>query len=221
MAIILDIAIVIFAILSTYLGYKKGLIGVAFKILSFVLAILITFILFRPVSNYIINNTQIDDNIKNTIIEKLSGTKIEETGKIDEEDAQLPSIVVDYINESVSTTIENSKETIIQQTADNLTISAINIIVMITLFIVTRILLIFAKVIFGAIAELPFIKQFNECGGIIYGIIRAIVVLYIVFAIITLLTPMIDISSLNETINNSTIAKFLYNNNIILRVFLK
>ena len=72
MAIIIDLIVIAILVLSTFLGYKKGLIGVAFKILSFLIAIVITLILYRPISNYIINNTEIALTIENSISEKLS-----------------------------------------------------------------------------------------------------------------------------------------------------
>ena len=218
MPIILDLIILLFILLSTYLGYKKGLIGVAFKILSFIIAIIITLILFKPVSNYIIHNTEIDDNIKASIVEKLSGAKIEENGII-KESVELPKIVVDSINDSINDTIVQTKDSIINEVADNLTTSSINIIVMISLFIIIKILLIFAKVIFEAIAELPIIKQFNESGGIIYGILRAIIILYVIFALISFILPMMNNNTIIAMINNSIIGKFMYNNNLILKLF--
>ena len=53
-----------------FFGYKKGLIGVAFNLCAFLVAIIVTWILYNPVTNLVINNTEIDDGIKNAIIEK-------------------------------------------------------------------------------------------------------------------------------------------------------
>ena len=69
MSILLDLIIVGIILLSTFLGYKKGLIGVAFKIVSFVIAIVITLILYVPVSNLVINHTGLDESIENAIVE--------------------------------------------------------------------------------------------------------------------------------------------------------
>ena len=67
MIILIDLVVIGIIILSTYLGYKKGLIGVAFKILSFIIAIIITLILYKPVTNIIIQNTTWDEKIEQTI----------------------------------------------------------------------------------------------------------------------------------------------------------
>lgn len=218
MGIIIDAIILGIVLLSTYLGYRKGLIGVAFKILSFIIAILITLILFRPVTTYIINNTTLDETIENAIIEKFAGTQIEEGETIKSEDINAPEVVVNYINNIVQDTINESKDAIVKTVARDLTLNIINIIVILGLFIITRVLLIFAKVLFEAISEIPVIKQFNEIGGIIYGILRGIIVILIILAIISLILPMIDKTGILEMINSSFIGGLLYNNNIILKI---
>ena len=43
--------------LITFIGYKRGLIKVAFKLISFLLAIVLAVVLYKPISNFIINNT--------------------------------------------------------------------------------------------------------------------------------------------------------------------
>ena len=84
MSIVIDLIVIGIILLSTFLGYKKGLIGVAFKIASFLIAIIITLILFKPISNYIMNNTTFAKTIEETIVETLSTQEIE-NGQIKQE----------------------------------------------------------------------------------------------------------------------------------------
>lgn len=218
MSIIIDLIVVGLIALSTFLGYKKGLIGVAFKILSFLIAIVITLILYRPIAGFIINNTPIAKNIESTIIEKLSSSKIEE-GQIQKESTDLPNVVVNYINSEITKTVNNTKDEIVVNVAKDLSENIVNIGVMIALFIVIRIALIFAKVLLEAVAELPIVKQFNEVGGTIYGILRGVLLVYLILAIISLILPMTDKTSVLGIINNTILTKLLYNNNLILMIF--
>lgn len=220
MAIIIDLIVISLLILSIFLGYKKGLIGVAFKILSFLIAIVITLILYRPVSNFIMNNTEFAKNIENTIVQKLSSAEIKD-GEIKEENTDLPNVVVNYINKEISNAVDNTKDAVVKTVAKELSRSIINLIVIISIFIITRLILLFAKVILEAVAELPIIKQFNEVGGIIYGILRGIILIYVILAIISLILPMIDKDTILGIINNTILTKILYNNNIILMFFFK
>lgn len=220
MSIIIDLILIGIVLLSTFLGYKKGLIGVAFKIVSFIIALIVTLVLFKPISNYIITNTQLANTIENAIIEKLSTAKIEE-GQIKEESTDLPNVVVDYINGGIQDTVNQAKDSVVKVVAHNLTETAISIIVMIGIFIITRLILLFAKAILEAVSEIPIVKQFNEVGGIIYGIIRAILLIYVILAIISLILPMLDKTIILSAINNSILTKILYNNNLILMIFFK
>ena len=189
MIILIDLVVIGIIILSTYLGYKKGLIGVAFKILSFIIAIII------------------------------SGTKIEEGEKIKKEETDLPGIVVNYINSGIESTVIQAQESIAQMVSKNLSQSIIQILTMIILFTITRILLIFAKVILEAVSELPIVKQFNEIGGILYGILRGFIIIYAILAIASFVLPIINQNTLLGTIQHTIITKILYNHNIILMLF--
>ncbi len=220
MAIFLDLAIIAIIALSTFIGYKQGLIGVAFKIVSFFIAIVITLVLYKPVTNLIINNTTWDETIENTIYQKLSGTKIEEGEKIEKEETDLPGVVVNYINDGIENTVEQTGEDIAKVISKDLSKSIIQILAIIAIFVITRILLIFAKVILDAVSELPIVKQFNEMGGIIYGILRGTLIILILLAISSVILPMINQTEIQEAIQNSIITGFLYNHNIILKLFM-
>ena len=218
MQFIIDLIVIGIIFLSTFLGYKKGLIGVAFKIASFIIAIIITLILFKPISNFIINNTEFAQTIENTIVQKLSTAEIE-NGQIKQENSNLPEVIVNYINVGLQDTVNEAKDSIVKIVARNLAETIIDIIVIIGLFIITRLLLLFAKAILEAISEIPIIKQFNKAGGILYGILRGLLLIYLTLAIISLLLPMLDKTSILNIINNSILTKILYNNNIILMIF--
>lgn len=219
MAILLDLIVIAIILLSTFLGYKKGLIGVAFKIISFFIAIIITLVLYKPVTNFIIENTTWDETIETTIYQKVAGTPVEEGEKIDKEETDLPGVVVNYINNGIDNTVNQTKENIAQMVAQNLSQSLIQILTMVSIFIITKLLLLFAKVILEAISELPIIKQFNESGGIIYGILRGFIIIYIILALASFILPMINQTTILVHIEHSIITKFLYNHNLILMLF--
>ena len=80
------------------------------------------------------------------------------------------------------------------------------------------VLVIFIKFLSDAVTDLPIIKQFNKSGGIVYGILEALFITYIIFAIIALVGKG---SSLEQGIINSYIASLFYNNNLIFILFLK
>ena len=73
MGLIIDIVIIAILALCIIMGYKKGLINVIFNIFAFLLAIIITLVLYKPVSDIIIKNTDIQEKIETEIIENTKG----------------------------------------------------------------------------------------------------------------------------------------------------
>lgn len=213
MAVIIDIVIVAIIALCLFLGYRRGLTGSLLKILSFVLAIVIAFILFKPVSNLVINHTNWDDSLK-TSIEQF----ITEKTSTPEEKSSLPQVIVDYIDETMAQSVNEAKEVAIENTAQSVTNLIVNAGVWIAVFIIARILLIFIRFITALIAKLPVIKQFDKLGGILYGILEAFVILYVLLAIISFIAPMINNAEFIDALNKSFIGSMLYNNNILLKI---
>ena len=213
MSVVVDLIVIGIIAICIFFGYRKGLIGVLFTILSFIIALIIALILYKPISNAIITNTEIDENIQNTIMEKVLSSKTEEN--ITTEQANNTSqIVVDYIN-SYTNEVKNVGTEIV---AKNLAETTIRIVVLILLLIVTRIILFFFKAVFNIIAKIPIIKQVNKLGGILYGVIKGLFIIYVILAILSLLAPMISDVEIFKAINNSFIAGYMYNNNLILKL---
>ena len=95
---------------------------------------------------------------------------------------------------------------------------AVNIVrggVMIVLFIAIRIALIFVTVLADAIAKLPIINQINKTTGMLYGVIRGILVVYVVLLILTIPGKMNSNNSLNSSVEQSILGKVMYENNVL------
>lgn len=224
MAFIIDIIIIAVIALCTFLGYKKGLIKLAVGILGFFLAIIIALVLYTPISNFIINNTNVKDNIKNAISDTVKSYVIKEESAEGEEKQQESKVMVTYIDGIVAKQKEmivTGEKELIDTVSDNVAVNIIRIGVALAVFIISKLILIFINVFVDLIGKLPIIKQFNKAGGTIYGVIQGILIVYIVFAVISLIAPMLNNTDFLEQINNSLIGNMVYNNNIILKLLFK
>ena len=67
------------------------------------------------------------------------------------------------------------------------------------------------------IAKLPVIKQFDKLGGVIYGVLEGIIIIYLVLAIISFISPMIG-ENIIAAIDESMVGSMLYNNNLLLKI---
>ena len=218
MGIVLDVIILSVLALSLILGYRKGLIGVAFNLCAFLVALIITWILYTPITNLVINNTQIDDGIRNTIIEKGVIKEKVENEKTEEKIEENDNVVNQYIQKYVTEPATNTANNVVEETAKVVSEKVVAIGVAIGLFIVVRIGLILLKFVVEAIAKLPVIKQFNKAGGLIYGAVRGMFIIYIFLAILFFIMSINNSGMIANMINSSIISKMLYENNLILNI---
>lgn len=213
MFIVVDLIVLAILLLCIFNGYKRGLTGCIIKIFSFLIAIVVAFMLFKPVSNIVVENTEYDENLQSSIVQVFE--KDEEENKNEE----TTSPIVQYISDEVKNATEEKKNEIVTSAAQQLSIKIINVLVFIALFILARIALIFVKALTDLITKLPLIKQCDKIGGVIYGLLQGLVIIFISFAVITFIATVTKNFTIIEMINKSYISSQLFNNNILWNIF--
>ena len=206
--IIIDIIIVLLIAISTYLGYKKGLINLAIQLVAFIVAVIITLVLYKPIGNIIINSTDIDESLQQTIqsnAEKYLSKEKEENQK--------------ETNYEISI-MQTAKDAVLPETSKTLAINLIYGATIIILYIISRICLLFIRFLADKLAELPIIKQFNELGGAIYGALRGLLIIAIMLFILNIIITINPDTTFNVIMDSTYIAKTMSMYNI-LNVFLK
>ena len=210
MGIIFDIIVVAIIALNIFICYKKGLVKLAVGLIAVFASIILAVILYKPVSNMVIENTEIDDKIKNAIIENFT-TESEETEEKQDDDGFMK-----YIEKYVDDAVNKTKNEVVIEAADTIAVKVINICVILAIFILARLVLILLTFIADLITELPILKQFNEIGGIIYGIVKALLIIYVILAVLFFVVYTTGNTTIADAIANSFITKFFYNNNLLL-----
>ena len=214
MGIILDIILVAIIALNIFIFYKKGLLKLAVGLIAVAAAIILALILYKPVSNLIIENTEIDENIEQAIINNFSGDTQEN------EEVRYVS-VLDYLQKYVDDAVNKTQTEIVTQTAGMMAVKIINVVVLIGIFIIVRAVLVLLTFISDIITSLPILKQFNEVGGILYGALKALLIIYVVLAIVFLIICYTNNSTISEAINSSYITRFFYDHNLLLNIIFK
>ena len=185
-----DIILIAILIIFTRIGAKKGLIKTLFGAVSTLLSLLITALIYNPVSQ-ILSNSEMGHFIRAFVRKAL------------EQKAQKGTIIP-FIDKAT-------------QTASML---IINIISFIIIIIVTRLILAFISRVLNIASKLPLIKQLNSILGIIAGALSGILVCYIVIGVIGALNGEGNISIMQESIESSYIAIKLYENNFVSNMLL-
>ena len=202
MGIIIDAIIILFILASVYLGYKKGLVAVAVSLVAFLVAIIITVVLYRPIANFIVDNTDWDEKLEEVVGENIKSI-ISNENKEDTKQNFTDNLE------------ENTKKEILPESSRSIAINIIYVLTMLILFVISRVLLILINLLADTITSLPILKQFNETGGIVYGLFRGILVVYIILMIVNLVISLQPQSTLNRIIQSSIITKLLMNYNVL------
>ena len=197
MGIVIDLIVTFFVLSSIFYGYKQGLAKVGLRMLGFLIGILITFVLYKPISMMIIENTTIDEMIQDKIINNI-GIK---------QDVQENNLEKNIIN--------NTQENMLSELAKPLSYNLIYISVMFLLFIISKIVLLFISSLTDVVTSIPIINQFNKIGGILYGIIVSFFVIDVVLLIISFATRYNFNNQIYNIINSTYITKVLYEYNIL------
>lgn len=193
MGIIIDIVLIAIVILSAFLGYKKGLVKLGAKLFAGIIAIIITIVMYKPVSGMIIKNTTIDEKIENAIVQNA-------TNIINENDKMQNGIT------------EHVEKNILPEQAESLSKNVVYVITALVLFVVVKIILSIVISLMDFVANLPILKQFNEIGGIIYGIIRGVLIVCVCILLMGVYTKIKPESTINNNIQNSLLTKLIYDN---------
>ena len=216
---IIDLIIIIIFVISIFIAYIRGLSSVIYQLASWIITIILIFVLCRPITNVIIDRTSLDENISESIqvnLEENFGDDLEEGNTIDEEDSNISNSVINIINGYIDEAREEGSENITRYVSDEISYIAVSAIVILGIFIFARIVSLLLKFVLEVIVSLPIFGTVNKIGGIAYGVIRAFLIVYIVLAIISLLSPTLANTEIISMIKSSHIGSIFYNDNIIL-----
>lgn len=214
MGIILDIVLIAIIALNVFICYKKGLVKLAVGLIAVVAAIILALVFYKPVSNLIIENTELDENIEKAIINNF-------TSETQEEQEVRYVSVLDYLQKYVDDAVNKTQTEIVTQTAGMMAVKIINVAVLIGIFLLVRVVLLLLTFISDIITSLPILKQFNDVGGVLYGAIKALLIIYIILTIVFFIMCYTSNSTIADAINSSYVTKFFYEHNLLLNILFK
>ena len=163
-------------------------------------------------------NNYIKEKIKTkkVLVDDISKLKDEDISSFDM-DRKLTEAMnkVNVVKDNLSNKIIVGANNTIEEAANSFAIKIIELGVILLLYLITRLVLRFISALTDLITNLPILKQINKTGGIIYGFIKGIFIVYAILGIIYLISPIISKNAF-DIIDNTIITKEIYNNNILL-----
>ena len=221
--VLVDLVIISIIISNAFWGYRRGLVGVLFKILAFVISIIIMFVLYKPASKAIIEKTSIDEWLTEKIAQNIEGTTLQDGNLLeyDEENSTVSKGMVDILNSFITEALNKSASNVALYVSENLAYGMIKIGTMLLLFMISRFFLIFIRFAAELIGNLPIIKMFNKSGGLVYGVVKGFLTIYVVLAIFSIASPIIQDWGVIDAVQDSTFGSKMYNDNVIINIVLK
>ena len=227
MGIIIDVIIVAIIALSAYFAYKKGLIGTLFSLLGTVIAIVLAVNLCGAVSGFIDTN-YVNPAVKTSIVKAVDASVVGEryeqiTVNADEFRAKLEQMpqslksILDMAGISSDQVIKNVQsgmdlDKIINDIAAPISITISRVVALVGLFFIFFIALwIVTKLLTAVFSLLPVGKKLNAFGGLVFGILRGILIAFVIATLFGAVSKSVDPDSNNifskKTVESTYILK--------------
>jgi len=217
----LDLCIIIIISLNGFIGLSRGLILSLFSIGSYIVGFMAAKLYYPYLSQFIMKNTNIITRIQGFIFNRIEGDiGALQRGPVNPLSALgLPRAVEEIFLQEASLTYGNEIlegfKIYISQMIGKMLIDLLSIII---IFLFTKALLGIIGGILNNIASIPVIRQFNSLGGFFVGLAKGLLIVYILTALLVPAVSIFKIDVLREGLNNSAIASYFYDENILLKL---
>jgi uncharacterized membrane protein required for colicin V production len=205
-------------VLNALIGRKVGLIKIIFSLLSFAIALALT-TWISPTVNGILNNNETFYEKTFQQVEKM--LSLEENESVDQDDIIEGLPLPKSMKESLMKNKAKQEANIKSYITCHVTGIVINAFAYILTFVIVFIALWVVSIALNIISKLPILNQINRTAGLLLGAVQGLVVVWLLFIILTVISG----SQLGETafqqINSSGILSFLYNKNFLLNIVFK
>lgn len=223
-SVFIDIILVVVFVLFCFLGYKRGLMLSIFAAGSTIISLVVS-ILIYPAVSAVLEKTPLYDAVNARVTESLSGVGAglanSTNSTINEyiNSMSLPDVIKENLLEQFSnTSSEYAVVDIVKSLSTVVTDLIIDIISIILLFIIVSVIMFFVKRLLVGVAKFPVIKHFDKAGGLVFGFVEAFVLVTVVAAIFSYISTTFDSAAFIESLNNSVLGNYFYNNNVILNI---
>lgn len=189
MEIVLLIIVIGALALSAYLGFQRGFLRTIVGMSSLLISLALVVALSPLVTDFITRKTSFKETVYESIDEKLMEMVKEKTAGTTEEikrvldDSFIPSLVLQSFNDKISDRLAPDEyvHNASMYMASKVT-QALGILVTLVLsFIVLKLILILT----GLISKVPIISGVNKIFGIVLGLVRGLILVWILCYVIT------------------------------------
>lgn len=222
----IDIIVIVTLIIFAKAGYRNGLVRSLLTFISSILALVGSFLIVPSVTEFL-KATSMYNWISNTISSKVgqitfSGGIQSQGEAISNNITWLPEILTEQIK------LDNNSAMYDALGANNITeyvslyISemVLGLVAVVVTWIVFKIIIEMAiTVVAATIEHLPIIGTLNSYGGLVVGLMKGVLMFSIIGLIIPFISGIPGFEGIIPFVQDSTVTKYMYENNLIVEVF--
>lgn len=217
----IDIFIIIFIGLTCLEGFRRGFIKTLFDTIGVIVAFFLSKQFYFIVEEFLLQHTKLYVKVHDFFEIKAFGlTEILHNGTQDivsgfREKLKLPIELQHFVGNMFSNTTSTNVDNF-DVFVNNISVIVIRSISFLITFLAIYILLVIVSNIVNMLFKLPVLNLTNKTFGAVTGGAKAIVILYIVFALFSPIIGFVENNMVIEGIMKSESSKIFYDNNIIL-----
>ncbi len=210
---VIDILLILVIALSAFIGYKKGFVKVIVKLGTFLIALVLAFLLQSSVAKFIGEDIGFKNTISTTVQNKLS-----DYAKSKEDDKKTDIKMLEKTIDEINSAAEEKKAEVIQKWANNIADFILKGLSFIIIFFTVAIVMGIISLILNTVVKLPVLDTLNGVLGLGSAVILMVFRIMILLTIIYFMSPLEIVEPVINYINTSCITKLLYENNIIVSI---
>ncbi|MFA5527002.1 MAG: CvpA family protein [Peptostreptococcales bacterium] len=205
---VLDIVIIAIFVAACIQGYIRGFITSVISFGGWIIAAILAFKFSPFMTDLLLEKTTLYSKIAEMLNSRFSDVStVGSTTYNPLGDMNLPKILTHNMSEAASTqgTLGGLVATIL-----------INVLSVLIIFIGVKLVLYIIGMILNSVADLPVLKQANKLGGVVFGLIKGGIIIYLVLAIMVPVVGLTENTLFIDMLSESTIGNIMYHNNILL-----
>lgn len=214
---VLLIVVLAILVIGIVVGWVRGFTNILFETATTLVAIIVAVILCSPVAKAIMKNEKLMTGLETKITKSLKLDDLANRMPSSEEllkNVGLPSVITKNIAKTIDGKTGSTARAAATATSQFLAKMIIYVAVFIVLVIVAIILLHVLDGFFDLLNKLPVLKEVNSLVGAVVGLVFALLMVWLFFAVVTLFGSTGFGASMLESISSNKFLSFLYNNNI-------
>ena len=216
LGMIIDIAVILFLLVTAVSSMKKGFIACVFGLLTIVVSFGVAFLFVNVVVDSTGGFFGVQESVTTSVYEALSeidGFNFEFSEEYIRQEfgSQLPAFLIDLVIQNFEDQMLPQGTSIavaVSQTAGKL---AATVVAWFVLFIIAKILLGFLKkIITSLIDKISLIKSLDQLLGFVLGAAKGLIFLCVLLSLVTFVIPTMEFTKI---INDTEFVYYLYNEN--------